>query len=549
MAAWYTSSVGWTAVTAWAASTAYSVGDLRRQLAAPTAGNERVFRCTTAGTSGGTEPAWTLTKGATTNDGTAVWTEVTGDSTYGWTAPHASIAAASGWLGNGDTMYVSHQHAHTRAATLTISGGSSPGNRFLILCVNDGATPPTTLATTATESTTGNNALTFNSANYSYFYGITFNCGSGAVSARITCPASGNQSHIIFESCVLAKLGTTGIARAIWFQTTQPTCVELINTQLQFGATSDSIGVDDALIWRNTPNAVLGTVPTTLFVSNNAIRGKLHLLGVDLSAAGSGKTLVDISSNARSFEVCMEDCKLGASVAITTGSATNRISTLVDLYNCDSADTNYRRYNQTYEATMTHETTIVRSGGATDGTTPRSLKIVTTANSKFIAPYYSEWMPFWNESLASAITVAIPIITDNVTLTDAEAWIEVEGQTTSGFPLGGFANDRAADILATPANQTTDATSSWTTTGLATPVKQVLSTTITPQEKGWIRARVCVAKASTTVYFDPAPINGSWTKYATKARMHEGGVMQAEDASAGAAGLKYHPGMVGGFNA
>ena len=43
---WYASSVGWSAVTAWASGTVTAVGALVRQLATPTVGNERVFRCT-----------------------------------------------------------------------------------------------------------------------------------------------------------------------------------------------------------------------------------------------------------------------------------------------------------------------------------------------------------------------------------------------------------------------------------------------------------------------------------------------------------------------
>lgn len=56
------------AAAAWAASTAYSLGDRVY------GSNDIVFRCTTAGTSGGTEPAWTTTQDGTTNDNTAVWT-------------------------------------------------------------------------------------------------------------------------------------------------------------------------------------------------------------------------------------------------------------------------------------------------------------------------------------------------------------------------------------------------------------------------------------------------------------------------------------------
>lgn len=54
----------------WAASTAYSVGDMVR----PSTSNNRVFRCTTAGTSGASEPTWDTTIGNTTNDGSVVWT-------------------------------------------------------------------------------------------------------------------------------------------------------------------------------------------------------------------------------------------------------------------------------------------------------------------------------------------------------------------------------------------------------------------------------------------------------------------------------------------
>lgn len=61
-----------TPTTAWAATTAYSLGDFRR----PTTPTDpsRVFECTTAGTSGGSEPSWTTTLGGTVNDGTVVWT-------------------------------------------------------------------------------------------------------------------------------------------------------------------------------------------------------------------------------------------------------------------------------------------------------------------------------------------------------------------------------------------------------------------------------------------------------------------------------------------
>ena len=71
------------AVAAWAASTAFSVGDIRR----PTVndGSGLFFRCTTAGTSAATEPGvnadstvpnWPKNVGDTVTDGTCVWTAI-----------------------------------------------------------------------------------------------------------------------------------------------------------------------------------------------------------------------------------------------------------------------------------------------------------------------------------------------------------------------------------------------------------------------------------------------------------------------------------------
>jgi len=63
------------AFTAWAASTAFSVGDVRRATTVQSSG--LVFRCTTAGTSAADEPdPWPVVRGAEIEDGTVVWEAV-----------------------------------------------------------------------------------------------------------------------------------------------------------------------------------------------------------------------------------------------------------------------------------------------------------------------------------------------------------------------------------------------------------------------------------------------------------------------------------------
>lgn len=62
------------AVAAWAASTAFSVGDIRRASAEQPSG--LFFRCSTAGTSASSEPGWPNMVGDTVTDGTCVWTAI-----------------------------------------------------------------------------------------------------------------------------------------------------------------------------------------------------------------------------------------------------------------------------------------------------------------------------------------------------------------------------------------------------------------------------------------------------------------------------------------
>ena len=62
------------AVAAWAASTAFSVGDIRRATTEQASG--LWFRCTTAGTSASSEPSWPTDIGSTITDNTCVWTAI-----------------------------------------------------------------------------------------------------------------------------------------------------------------------------------------------------------------------------------------------------------------------------------------------------------------------------------------------------------------------------------------------------------------------------------------------------------------------------------------
>jgi hypothetical protein len=473
--------------------------------------SNNLFICTTSGAMGGSEPAWNTTVGNTTTDSGATWTCIKNGAFSNWAAPHARLtnAFASTWGSFGDDFYVGDNHAETQAAAMTLT---APGSFALsqapsrIICVNvSGSVPPVSadLRTTATVSTTGANNIEFRGT-AAPCRGIIFSAGDGASNASLTS-TFGADIIWVFEACQL-KLGGTGSSSLIQLTVSGATKqIVLNNTTVRFAAAGQSIRLAGILFeWKNTASAVAGTAPTTLFTASNSGPNIATITGVDLSALGSGNNLVSIQNSGLS-DYRFVDCKLGSSVSVATGTHIGPGGVQVRLVNCDSTNTNYRYHKQTYQGTITHEATIVRTSGASDGTTSFSRKMVSTANSRFYSPLESDPIYIWNDTTGSSKTATIPIITDNVTLKDNEAWLEVEYLGTSGFPIGSFANDGAADVLNAGTNQATDGTSTWTTTGLGTPVKQTLDVTFTPQMKGLIKLTVKLAKASTTMYYDPKP--------------------------------------------
>jgi hypothetical protein len=139
--------------------------------------------------------------------------------------------------------------------------------------------------------------------------------------------------------------------------------------------------------------------------------------------------------------------------------------------------------------------------------------MASSANAEYPhQPLRSPEIVQWQGTVGSEITVTVDIVHDtnvaagqgagtSYAFMDDEVWLEVQYLSTSGFPLASFITDRVA-VLGTAADQASSSVT-WTTTGVTTPVKQALAVTFTPQERGYLHATVCVAKASKTIYVDP----------------------------------------------
>jgi hypothetical protein len=170
---------------------------------------------------------------------------------------------------------------------------------------------------------------------------------------------------------------------------------------------------------------------------------------------------------------------------------------------CNSGGVYENNERYTYSGTLTTNTTVKRTNGATDGTTAYSWRIVSTSTVGPIYPFDTFEGALWNSTTGSSKTLTAHIATDNVTLNSNEIWLEVEYLGSSGSPVTTLVSSGPATYLSTGSALTSDSAEAWTTTGLTTPIKQKMSVSFTPQMVGPVRWRVKVAKPSTTVYVCP----------------------------------------------
>ena len=428
-----------------------------------------------------------------------------------WALAKKTITGGLAASAAGDKLYVSHAHAETGAVTITWTSPGTAAAPVEIICVNDGAEPPTALATTATVTITAasNSQMVF-AVGYAYVYGVTFNVGSAANTQLFLWNQNASGWNWKYRQCTF-NLGST--STTAYFDigdasaNTEDIQVIWKDCTVSFGNASQKIQGNSPFLWDGGALAAGAAIPTTLFTGDGQDGGGqvVKLSGVDLSLATTGKNLINLARASPAF-YDLSNCKLGASVTIGTGTHVGPGGVIIRMVNSDSANTNYRYWYQDYQGTIEHETTIVRTGGASNGTTSLSREMISSANARMISPLVLRDLTVWNETTGSSVTLTAHVITDNVTLTDQDAWLEVEYAGTSSFPLALVADDADSltdRLLGGSATAQTTSTETWTTTGLGTPVKQQLSVAVTPTGKGPIRCRVVLAKASTTMWVCP----------------------------------------------
>lgn len=515
MADWYCGISWWDDVTAWTSVTAYTVGALRRQPTTPTPptlGNERVFLCTGAGTSGSSQPSWNLNKGGVTLDGTVTWLEVTGNETYKFSAPHRTLAKALQWCNPGDRLFFDvASPALLVSSDLTYASPGTATNPVYIYTVTGGpgATPPSSSHDHSnggfiTETTSAGH---FTFTGFAYCHGMYFR-GQGDSTKNVRFQGTTVGWH--FVDCLFTSNGEMEIAPSLYGY------VKLQRCGLSLGTASRIISLSNATLHcRDCSIGKSLLTPTSIFASNAANKTSTIIMEGGAIDSSTSPTLLNVTADTTQRLMIEHTDFVGVPTLLSSPLTT--LDSKVTLINCDAGSTRLKFAQASPEGEIRTELTVVASPGATDGETPVSYKMTSSSVASRAVPLVSEPICFWRSSAGTG-TVSIDVLTDGVTLTNEEAWLEVETRDTTlndsmrtSHYTDSNANSSGTIFFTGAAAQETSSVT-WNTTGITSPVKQKLSVTTT-LNPGVIKARVVLAKPSTTLYYNPVALSGSDLQY------------------------------------
>lgn len=427
----------------------------------------------------------------------------------------------------GDSVFFDSTHTETGGAgtniTIAVTGSISAVTRLISVTPSGAAgyTGPTPGAVVGSGS--GVSALAITGSLYAE--GITWQCGVGSTS-NVNLSVGSDGAIQTYKDCKFEMKTTSASARIAIMHTiasgTNSCTVRWENCDVQFGATGQAIAIGGGdFTWLGGKVTSGGSVPTNLFVcaqpNVNAV-----ITGVDFASGFStyAYNLVQ-ASQAATGKIVFKNCVLAPAGSSWTGVIGTQTEGLrIEAYNCGAAVTsgtnNYSLWAQDWAGSTKHETTIVRTGGASDGDTPISWVMESTANAVF--PGHGHKSPdifIPNTTSGASKTVTFHYVADeNVAagqgagtsnaFTNAELAVEIEYLGTADSPKATFASSRAT-VIATPANNG-PSSETWTTTGLTTPKKGSVAITFTPNEEGpWV-ARLVLYKASKKIYVCPEPV-------------------------------------------
>jgi len=420
------------------------------------------------------------------NDGTS-WTDA-------WTALASADAAAST---AGDEIRIAYNHADATGGTVTFSGGTL-------------FNPIKLISTDPADDTYRTGALFANNVGIITIYGdvnvwgmaIQGTAAGGAPEINL---ADSNKRQYYCDCSFLWDDRSS-------FNLGNGTVVEFVNCTFDRnhanGEAMRMAGRGASMLFRNC--VFLKTLGQDVcFTALGEYMVKLTLIDCDLSAFS---TIMGSISWGGDF--IFRRCKVKSGYTLISTKPTTYPHWRAIMEGCTDGTITIPELGlteiQNQYGTIKSSLSRYRTGGADDGeqANAHSWEMVSSANALELQQWIkTPPMVRWVDGGAS-ITATV-FIAGGATLQDDDFWIELSGPDDAGSATSrGFferSNDTALDVPMTPrdtpANLTTDGSSTWNGTGVGT--KQKLSITYTPTIAGPVTVRALLAKPSTTVYVDP----------------------------------------------
>lgn len=419
-----------------------------------------------------------------------------------WAKAATTFGAAVAVEAAGDNIWVDSAFAESSAGSKVYDLSSTANNPTKVLVVDSTGDPEPPVASDLTSGasiTSTDGAVQFESSGY--IYGLEW---SGFSGVNLGAHTQGTYFDITAENCVMycnraaATTPVTSFGKGDGSSTGR---VLFKDSKLDFASSQGCYFYCGFVHFNNVSARSGSTTPDALFEAiGTTVRSGVRVLveNSDFTNWGTGFDLLKICS---AGDVIFRNSKLPTSWAgnwVVTRRA--GIGWRFVANNISAGSTVYHTYILDGSGTITDETTIVPNSSVADVV----WNMTTTAEANEInSPLISEEFHQYNDTTGSAITVTVEFIHDSVTaLQDDEIWLEVSYHATSGSSQGTSIDDKRANLLTTPADQTTSA-KVWTTTGLTNPNEQKLSVTFTPNAAGYLHARVYLGKPSYTVYVEP----------------------------------------------
>jgi hypothetical protein len=446
---------------AWASATTWVLGQVIKD------GTNSYQICTVAGAGiTGSAPTFSATAGTVTNDNVARWTSLGAQSNFtGWQAPHARISAAgtTNWAQGGNNVFIASEHQETAAPTMTVSGASSAAKPVNFLCVAKSPVPPTAVTTGATWAATGAATVQGTTNGSTYWNGLTISTGG-----NLALNNAGVYQWMRFDNSTFVLTGTASLNG--FTIGANPSYIEWNNCSVKLFNTSTFVRITGAFfVWRNSTAFAAGSpIPTVSLIQLHTSTAAVSMDGVDFTGLTNALVGTELSSPG---PLILKNCKVPAGVPLAATPQLQPGNDEAHFVNCDSAATNYRNEKWAYQGTLTTSggasnnvgDGVYHTNGATDGVTPVSWKMATTANCLWSYAFQSFPVTAWNTSagsIGSQTVTAYGIAATATVPNNDQFWIDIEYMGTVGGPLTNLATGTKASILATGAAQTAD-TSVW----------------------------------------------------------------------------------------